>query len=372
MNSYQLFVERSMALLRTGGRLGLVLPSGIATDHTSAPLRRQLLEHHTMDAMVGFDNRRAIFPIHRSVRFVLCTATAGSRSQQIHCCFGLDDPAVLDALPDSDTPHEQFPVMLTPGVIARIGGEDVTIPELRTRLDLTIVERIAHRFPRLADPDGWSAKFGRELNATDDRAHFHTGRVGLPVLEGKHIEPFVVHASRSSLRIAPSAAKRLLGCHGSVLQPRLAYRDVASATNRTSLIAAILPASVVTTHSLFCLKTALTLEGQHYLCAMLNSYVANYLVRQIMTTHLGSRTVEGLRVPTLERNTPLFNEISELSAQMNGASRTDTMARVQALAAHAYMLCKEEFRHVLETFPLVAEGERAEALREFCHLSRRA
>ena len=30
---------------------------------------------------------------------------------------------------------------------------------------------------------------------------------------------------------------------------------------------------------------------------MLNSYVANYLVRQVMTTHLGSATVERLRVP---------------------------------------------------------------------------
>ena len=42
-NRYQLFVERAMALTRRGGRLGLVLPSGLATDHGSAALRRRLL-----------------------------------------------------------------------------------------------------------------------------------------------------------------------------------------------------------------------------------------------------------------------------------------------------------------------------------------
>ena len=48
-NRYQLFVERAIALTRPGGRFGLVLPSGLATDHGSAraaadavlPLRRR-------------------------------------------------------------------------------------------------------------------------------------------------------------------------------------------------------------------------------------------------------------------------------------------------------------------------------------------
>ena len=42
-NLYQLFTERAISLLRNGGRLGLVLPSGLATDHGSAALRRRLL-----------------------------------------------------------------------------------------------------------------------------------------------------------------------------------------------------------------------------------------------------------------------------------------------------------------------------------------
>jgi hypothetical protein len=38
-----------------------------------------------------------------------------------------------------------------------------------------------------------------------------------------------------------------------VRRARLAYRDVASATNRLTLIAAVIPARAATTHTLFCL-----------------------------------------------------------------------------------------------------------------------
>ena len=114
INRYQLFVERAMVLVKKGGRLGLVLPSGLATDHTSSALRRRLIDSCNVDTLVGFENRQAIFPIHRSVRFVLCTATAGAATRQIHCRFGLEDPALLDAIPDEGNPPGAYPVTLTP------------------------------------------------------------------------------------------------------------------------------------------------------------------------------------------------------------------------------------------------------------------
>ena len=66
------------------------------------------------------------------------------------------------------------------------------------------------RFFRPLAPAGWNARFGRELNVTDDREHFGPPGRGLPVVEGKQIEPFRVdlHAARFSLSAAK--AKRLL------------------------------------------------------------------------------------------------------------------------------------------------------------------
>jgi Eco57I restriction-modification methylase len=363
-NRYQLFVEKTMHLVRRGGRIGLVLPSGIATDHGSSTLRRRLLEHHDVDTLVGFENRQAIFPIHRSVRFVLCTATSGQPTRQVRCRFGMQDAILLDGIPDDGYPASAYPITLTPPLIARIAGDEMTIPDLRTATDLQIVERIVHRFSRLADASGWGAKFGRELNATDDRRHFHANGAGLPVLEGKHVEPFIVHVERSERRISEKSAAELLQ-RFEFKRPRLAYRDVASSTNRVSLIAAVLPAWVVTTHSLFCLKTPLAEPDQSFLCGMLNSYVSNYLVRQVMTTHLGSTTVESLRMPKPPSDSPRFKEIVELAHQLRDGPSPFEMARLQALAAKEYTLTLDDFRHILGTFPLIPEAERAAALDEF-------
>jgi hypothetical protein len=363
-NRYQLFVERAMSLVRKGGRLGLVLPSGITTDHGSAALRRRLFEHHDVDTLAGFENRRAIFPVHRSVRFVLCTATAGTPTPQVHCRFGIQDSTLLDSIPDEGHPVNAFPITLTQSLIARLGGAQMTIPDLRTMMDVQIVERIAHRFFRLADAQGWAAKFGRELNATDDRSYFDARGAGLPVIEGKHIEPFVVHAERSETRIPEISAARILQ-RSEFTRPRLAYRDVASSTNRLSLIAAVLPSGIVTTHSLFCLKTLLPQAEQNFLCGILNSYVANYLVRQVMTTHLGSTTVEDLRAPTPSRESPGFTNIAALAQELSERPSPFQAARLQALAAKEYKLTLEEFRHIVSTFPLIPESERAAALDEF-------
>ena len=81
-NLYQLFAERMLQLAAPGGRVGMLMPAGLLTDHGCAPLRRHLFERCTVDAIVGFDNRDALFPIHRGVRFSLVTAsTTGSTSE---------------------------------------------------------------------------------------------------------------------------------------------------------------------------------------------------------------------------------------------------------------------------------------------------
>src|SRR6185436_12610221 len=90
-NSYQLFLDRALQLARRGGRIGLILPSGIATDHGSARMRRHLFDRTAIDTWIGFDNRRRIFPIHRSVRFVVLAATNGGSTETLRFRSGLAD-----------------------------------------------------------------------------------------------------------------------------------------------------------------------------------------------------------------------------------------------------------------------------------------
>ena len=248
-NRYQLFVERALQLLRPGGRLGIILPSGLATDHGSGPLRRALLDSVHVDRLLGFTNRDVIFPIHRDVRFLLLTATTGGRTSQLRCRFGLRSVSALDSLPDAaaDDPPDAHPIVLSRAVLDEWDREHLAIPELESPRDLDILAHISATVPRLGDRAGWHARFGRELNATDDRAHFvdraaARGSDVLPVIEGKHLEPFRALVDRSAAAIPAATAARLLDRRATFDRVRLAYRDVASATNRLTLIAALLPA----------------------------------------------------------------------------------------------------------------------------------
>jgi hypothetical protein len=359
-NRYQLFVERALQLVRPGGRVGLVLPSGIASDAGAAPLRRFLFDRADVDEITGLDNRDAIFPIHRSVRFVLLACTAGRRTSQIRCRFGISRPEALER-------DDAAGVTLTRSFLSRLSGsDDLGIPEIGSEMDLRLLERISGLHPRLGSADGWNAHFGRELNASDDRAHFepfencHTAR---PVIEGKQIDPFRVHVDRSRCQLKAGAPDRV------PRRIRVAYRDVASATNRLTLIAALVPARVVTTHTLFCLKTPLTLDAQHVLCGLLNSYVANYLVRFRVNTHVTVSLVSRLPVPLIEAADPVFSRIASLvKVLMKGsasAEEAEEYADLQALVAQLYGLTPRDFEHVLSTFPLVPQSIRSAALSAF-------
>lgn len=368
-NRYQLFVERAIALTRRDGRLGLVLPSGLATDHGSASLRRRLLSHCRVDAIVGMDNHRGVFPIHRSVRFLLVTASAGGPTSDIACRLGVDDPAELESMGD-DASDARFPVRVSPALLERISGPDVAIPNLRSATDLAIVERAASLFAPLGSAQGWAVRFGRELNASDDRASFRPARRGLPVVEGKHVEPF--HVALDSVRhsIGASDARRLLRSDRHE-HPRLAYRDVASATNRLTLIAAVLPAGCVSTHTLFCLRTPLPSRAQHLLSGLFNSFVVNYLVRLRVTTHVTTGTVEQLPIPRAEIAPAACREIAGLARLLAKRPDAAARARLNATVAEIYQLSVEEFDHILATFPLIPIEQRLETLNAFATKTRR-
>lgn len=364
-NQYQLFVERSVSLLRRGGRLGLVLPWGLASDHGSAALRRMLFERCDTDAIVGFENSAGIFPIHRGVRFLLLTATAGRPTGETRCRFGERDPAVLADIERSPEPEAAGAraVTLTPALLKRLSGPGLAIPSIRSTEELRIAERLVARWPALSAAQGWAARFGRELNRSDDRLLFSAGGAGMPVVEGKHVEPYAVHADRCELRLAQGAALPAGELRAAARRHRLAYRDVASASNRLTLIAAIVPPGAVTVHTLFCLRGAMPLGDQAALCCLLNSFVANWLVRMWVTTHLGTSTVERLPVPRPPAASFAAGCLRSLGHRLLKSAGQDTAAQAEAqgLAAALYGLTAGEFAVVLETFPLVEADVRAAA-----------
>ena len=368
-NLYQLFLERALMLLRASGRFGFVLPWGFAIDRGSAPLRRALLDGAQVDSLVSVENRDGVFPIHRGLKFLLVSASKGGPTEHLTCRFGIRSPAALDELPDSGRNGQA--ITLSCAVLHKLDRTSLAIPEVRTPMDLEILTQIAFECRALGDQKGWNVHFGRELNATEDSQHFVRSirnADGLPVLEGKHVRPFTVDLDAVTYRIARSKAARVLAPDERFTRDRLAYRDVAASTNRLTLIAAIVPAGAVTTHTLFCIKEDLSRRDQHYLCGIFNSFVANYLVRLRVNTHVSAAVIDRLPVPKPDAGDPRAKDVARLAAQLAASLDPDASARLQATAASLYGLNRDQFAHVLGTFPLVPCADRERAMAAFCDI----
>ena len=324
VNLYQPFLDRSLSLTRPGGRVGLVLPWGLAADDGAASLRKRLLQDR-IDTIVGLDNGAGLFPIHRGLRFMVLVASPGSAPRAIRARFGVRTGAEIDDLPGTDEPGlpPSFPARLDAETIRIAGGASLRIPDTRNPGDLDWLVAQCRRFPALGDGTGWNLQFGRELNATEDRQAF--GDVGLPVLEGKHIAPFRVNEVAAVRRISPAKAAALLPS-GGFRRARLAYRDVAGVGNKLTLIAAIVPAGVVTTHTLFCLRNALPDEQQYFLCALFNSSSLNRIVRMLMGGHVTTGLVEHLPAPPWTGDHDQ-RRLAELAQQLAQKSPEDTTER---------------------------------------------
>jgi hypothetical protein len=117
------------------------------------------------------------------------------------------------------------------------------------------------------------------------------------------------------------------------------------------------------------LRTPLPEADQHVLCALLNSYVANYLVRFRVNTHVTVSLVSRLPVPIVRRGDPSFERLSALAGALVEGDRSvedrEEHAELQAIAARLYGLTAADFEHVLSTFPLIPERVRQAALEKF-------
>ena len=367
VNRYQLFVDRALTLARPQGRIGLVVPWGLFNDHGAAPQRRALIDSNTLDAVVALDNRRGTFPIHRSIRVALLTATRGGSTSTFFVRIGDASARILDTLPDTGGDRRDFPVTIGRAALARVGGERLSVPAVRDGAAMALLERLFEAAPPLSSPAGWGVTFARELNASDDRQLFSSDRRGLPVVEGKHIGPFAVRLAEVAQFADETRTAAALGRRPTYLRPRLAYRDVAAPGNLLTLIAAILPARSVSTHTLFCLTQPIDDARQQLLCALLNSLVVNWMVRLWVTTHVTTALVERLPAPRFEAGDRRVHRIIALSRHLahTGGRLGRRWARLQAGVAQLYRIDAIELDLILATFPLIDERVRALVRQEF-------
>ena len=167
LNLYKLFLEAIHTLLRRGGRLGFVVPSGLYSDNGTGPLRRLFLDHCRWEWLFGIENRDKVFPIDSRFKFNPVVVEKGGTTEAIRTAFmrrSLDD---WERAEDLATPYLRSQV-------DQFSPKSRAILEIQSRRDLEILEKIYANSVLLGDegPDGWGIRYATEFHMTNDSRLF--------------------------------------------------------------------------------------------------------------------------------------------------------------------------------------------------------
>lgn len=167
LNSYKLFLELAHALLAAGGRLGMIVPSGLYTDKGTASLRELLLDGCRWEWLFGFENRDGIFGIHRSFKFAAIVVEKAGRTEAIRAAFMRRDLADWDAVQPRTLAYPRTHVV-------QFCPESKAILELSDERDLSVLEKLYGNGVLLGDagPGGWGVEYATEFHMTGDSKLF--------------------------------------------------------------------------------------------------------------------------------------------------------------------------------------------------------
>jgi hypothetical protein len=170
VNSYSVFAELFTALVNDRGRVGVVLPTGIATDATNQQFFRHLVDTGRLVSLYDFENREGLFPsIHRSYKFSLLTLSGKPAGQSEFAFF-------LTRTEHLEDPQRRF--TLAPEDLALLNPNTRTCPVFRTRQDAELTKAVYRRVPVLVNEisgeNPWGVRFLRMLDMANDSHLFRT------------------------------------------------------------------------------------------------------------------------------------------------------------------------------------------------------
>lgn len=155
LNTAPLFVELSMDLSGTEGRVGLVVPSGIANDSFNQKLFNRMFDEKRLSALVDFENREGIFPaVDSRAKFSLLSL---GREQELarFASFLTNTSQLIE-------PERQY--TLSPEQIGKLNPNSRTAPVFRARADAELAAKIYAKCPVLwventKDGNLWDVSF---------------------------------------------------------------------------------------------------------------------------------------------------------------------------------------------------------------------
>lgn len=172
INTYALFAELANAIASQDGRVGLIVPTGIATDDSTKKFFTAITAQERLVSLYDFENRKRLFPaVHGQYKF--CLLTLGRGMSKADYAFFLTYVQHLQ--------EKERHFALSPEDIRLINPNTRTCPIFRSRADAEITMKIYGNVPVLVDEtkgvagNPWGVVFRQGLfNMTSDSSIFRT------------------------------------------------------------------------------------------------------------------------------------------------------------------------------------------------------
>lgn len=171
VNTYSVFAETMRTIINPDGAAGIITPTGLATDKTTAAFFADTLSSRRLYAFYDFENEAKIFrDVMHAVRFAVTCMTGAERMVQ-RTKFAFLNRHI------SDVPEKRF--QLAANEVLALNPNTGTLPMFRSRKDADITLGIYSRHPVLIlddEPDGnpWGLSFATLFHMANDSVLFHT------------------------------------------------------------------------------------------------------------------------------------------------------------------------------------------------------
>lgn len=293
---YKYFLELSFKLLNASGKLGFIIPASFYMNEGSTGLRHLFLENGTIKNLYGFENKKHIFPIHPSYKFLIMIYEKGQRGFIEKAKFNLQNPEDLFNISDT--------VRYTIKDLNTCSGDYWSVPECRSSKELKLFRKLYRLYKK--NPS-WKVGFSRELDMTLDSQLFVLGderknkEIYFPLYEGRMVtqyncrsKEYISGNGRTAIwKKIENGKKQKIKSHyyvkaddvtnkGIKTGYRAAYCDVTGQKNVRTVLATLIPSNTVCGNKV----PTCTFEPNDDICFHLlwigaaNSFVVDWMIRK--------------------------------------------------------------------------------------------
>ena len=168
LNSYPLFTELAVNIISENGRIGFIVPSGVATDDSNKYLFSSLVTTQKLVSLTGFDNAKKLFPsVHPDTPFSLITI--GNNKLDIKLVhYILEIKELEDSRRNFSLNSEEF-LLFNPNT--------KTCPVFRSKADALLAKKIYSNVPVLINENNeksgnpWGVSFRQGLFNMTSASH---------------------------------------------------------------------------------------------------------------------------------------------------------------------------------------------------------